>query len=649
MEANINQSGSPACGSTPSICTQSAQSAVSPTPLVFRWEAEVSAPRPFRARAFHGESFTLACTPTQYAKPLAGLSGAAVALRWQTDGMDPDEWYEAPGAYDPATGTLSAAWSPDCDTGPDRVRFFLALETPGGASFRAFGTLDLAPSPGFTPAQRLPESELDKLRDALQDEATARQQADNALETALQDHTKRCVPLLNPGERADPDTHGKTALVTQNGTQGGFAVSGQAGADPDSEAYVTRYQCDAITAFGADETVVERYLIGPQNRNQPKSILRIGDLAATKPVTVTPESVGYVQKVTLALQIDRETLAHATAKDAIDWVPSSKAVKAALDQKAEKTHTHTTAQVTGLDAKLNAKADAAHTHDNRYLRLSGGTLTGNVSASGSVTISVPILEALNYFVARSLVNEASHPYNHALYLGYYNHNQCDFYEVGGVYNFRMGDGASARIIGQITQNGIVELGTKLADKYAAKSHTHATAQITGLDAALAAKADAADVYTKAEVDGKVAGVYHYKGSVANPAALPAAPAVGDVYNVQDEDGQNVAWTGSAWDALGATVDLSAYDTAQTTQGKITAAVAPKANSADVYPKAQTYTKTEVDTLVAQAVANAKAELLEQLKTLYAPLSSVQATVGGTTYRWVWDDTFQTFAMQAVAP
>ena len=509
MDANINQSGSPACGSTPQICTQSAQSAVSPTPLIFRWESEVSAPRPFRARAFHGESFTLACTPTQYAKPLTGLSGATVALRWQTDGMDPDEWYEAPGAYDPATGELSAAWSPDCDTGADRVRFFLALTTPGGASFRAFGALDLAPSPGFTPAQRLPESQLDKLRDALKDETRARQEADNAIETALQDHTKRL------------DVH---------------------------------------------------------NANKD---------------------------------------AHQPMQDA-------------------------------LKALIGQKADTGHTHDNRYLRLSGGTLTGNVSASGSVTISVPILEALNYFVARSLVNEASYPYNHSLYLGYANHNQCDFYEVGGVYNFRMGDGASARIIGQITQNGIVELGTKLADKYAAKSHTHATAQITGLDAALAAKADAADVYTKAEVDGKVAGVYHYKGSVANRAALPAAPAVGDVYNIQDEDGQNVAWTGSAWDALGATVDLSAYDTAQTTQGKITAAVAPKANSADVYPKAQTYTKTEVDTLVAQAVANAKAELLEQLKTLYAPLSSVQATVGGTTYRWAWDDTFQTFAMMQVS-
>ena len=457
-------------------------------PLRFAWQTEVSAPKPFRARAFHGETFTLACTPTQYAAPLTGLSGATVTLRWQTDGMDPDEWYEAPGAYDTATGTLSADWGPDCDTGPDRVRFFLALETPGGASFRAFGTLDLAPSPGFTPAQLLPESQLSKLQDALQDEATARQEADNALETALQDHTKRCVPLLAPSESADPATHGKTALVTQNGDEGGFAVARNAGAAADAETYVTRYQRDAITVRGG-----------------PGLAPKVYKLSATG--NAEGETVAQIQDVSNRLDV------HNANKDAHQ--PIQDALKALIGQKAD---------------------------------------TG---------------------------------------------------------------------------------------------HTHATAQITGLDAALAAKADAADVYTKAEVDGKVSGVYHYKGSVATRSALPQSPAVGDVYNLQDEDGQNVAWTGSAWDALGATVDLSAYDTAQTTQGKITAAVAPKANSADVYPKAQTYTKTEVDTLVAQAVATAKAELLEQLKTLYAPLSSVQATVDGVTYRWAWDDTFQTFAMQAV--
>ena len=52
-----------------------------------------------------------------------------------------------------------------------------------------------------------------------------------------------------------------------------------------------------------------------------------------------------------------------------------------------------------------------------------------------------------------------------------------------------------------------------------------------------------DVYTKTEVDAKVASVYKYKGSVANEAALPTeGQVVGDVYNLEDT-GMNVAWTG----------------------------------------------------------------------------------------------------------
>ena len=522
MEANINQSGSPACGSTPSICTQSARyrrsferseetSAVSPTPLVFRWQTEVSAPRPFRARAFHGETFALVCVPLQYAKPLTGLSGATVALRWQTDAMAADAWYEAPGEYDPATGELSALWGPDCDTGHDRVRFFLALTTPQGASFRAYGTLDLAPSPGFTPAQILPESQLSKLQDALEDETAARQQADNALETALQDHTKRTdnphgvtaeqvgaltlrradlryVGLYDPdAPRAVPiDTHGQWAVVTQDGEEGGLRIGAQAGQGSDHTAGATDFQRRAITVRN--------------NRGQTR-VYRL-DAAGDE----YDETIARIQDVNTKIGVhNRSDAAHADIRQALD-----------------------------------------------------------------------------------------------------------------------------------------------------------------------AKADAADVYTKREVDGKVAGVYHYKGSVANRSALPASPAVGDVYNVQDEDGQNVAWTGSAWDALGATVDLSAYSTTDQTNAAIqanvqqayntlstataqaiaaevvarnqaiTQAAAPKANSADVYTKAQ------VDELIAQAVANAKTQLLAQIEGLYAPLSSVQATAGGVTYRWGWDDTFQTFAMKPVS-
>lgn len=65
-----------------------------------------------------------------------------------------------------------------------------------------------------------------------------------------------------------------------------------------------------------------------------------------------------------------------------------------------------------------------------------------------------------------------------------------------------------------------------------------------------------NAYTKDEVDEKVAGVYIYKGSVATQADLPASGnRTGDVYNVES-DGTNWAWNGTAWDNLGALIDLS---------------------------------------------------------------------------------------------
>lgn len=60
----------------------------------------------------------------------------------------------------------------------------------------------------------------------------------------------------------------------------------------------------------------------------------------------------------------------------------------------------------------------------------------------------------------------------------------------------------------------------------------------------------------------IASAYNYKGSKATYANLPTTGnEVGDVWNVES-DGMNYAWTGSAWDALGASVDLSGYATTE---------------------------------------------------------------------------------------
>ena len=69
--------------------------------------------------------------------------------------------------------------------------------------------------------------------------------------------------------------------------------------------------------------------------------------------------------------------------------------------------------------------------------------------------------------------------------------------------------------------------------------------------------------TKAEleaVEAVATSAYHYKGTVTAVAALPSTGnKEGDVYNVGSSlNGGNYAWTGSAWDKLGDTVDLSGY-------------------------------------------------------------------------------------------
>ena len=61
------------------------------------------------------------------------------------------------------------------------------------------------------------------------------------------------------------------------------------------------------------------------------------------------------------------------------------------------------------------------------------------------------------------------------------------------------------------------------------------------------------------LEGKVTGVYHFRGSVADLTALQAIenPEEGDVYNLADT-GMNAAWTGSEWDDFGTVVDLTDY-------------------------------------------------------------------------------------------
>ena len=115
-----------------------------------------------------------------------------------------------------------------------------------------------------------------------------------------------------------------------------------------------------------------------------------------------------------------------------------------------------------------------------------------------------------------------------------------------------------------TDNGYATSKKYVDDNLSLKADKSTTYTKTEVDNALDLKADKSDTYTKTQVDNAissaVSSAYKYKGSVATYNDLPSSGnEVGDVYNVEDT-GDNYAWTGSAWDKLSGTVDLSSYYT-----------------------------------------------------------------------------------------
>lgn len=71
-----------------------------------------------------------------------------------------------------------------------------------------------------------------------------------------------------------------------------------------------------------------------------------------------------------------------------------------------------------------------------------------------------------------------------------------------------------------------------------------------------------DLSSNYALKSEITGVYKYKGSVATYANLPSSNlTAGDVYNVET-DGQNYAWTGSAWDSLGEVFTIQSVTNAE---------------------------------------------------------------------------------------
>lgn len=175
-----------------------------------------------------------------------------------------------------------------------------------------------------------------------------------------------------------------------------------------------------------------------------------------------------------------------------------------------------------------------------------------------------------------------------------------------------------KIDGQLETKVNVETGKGLSTNDYTTAEKEALAQVVQDVAGLTATGGQANVIETVKVDGvalvpdekkavnidlskfalksEIVNAMYWRGTVADVASLPTDAAVGDIYHVTATGGEH-AWDGSAWQELGSILDLSDYSTTEEVNGLISAAVAGKANSADVY------TKGEADTAISGAVAD----------------------------------------------
>ena len=214
-------------------------------------------------------------------------------------------------------------------------------------------------------------------------------------------------------------------------------------------------------------------------------------------------------------------------------------LQTSLDGKAAASHSHAIANVTGLQAALDGKAASSHTHS--YLPLAGGTITGNLNLTngGKTIISLTHSTGDNNFGCINIYNENSFTSinptaekttdeisitlpNKSGTLALItdipssikNPNALSIQLNGGTATTY--DGSTAKSI-NITAAGIGA---------AASSHTHAIANVTGLQDALDGKAASSHTHAIANVtglqaalDGKAASSHNH--TVANISDFPS--------------------------------------------------------------------------------------------------------------------------------
>ena len=126
-----------------------------PAQVDLRWDSQLERPSSYAALAFRGETIRLMPRLVRGSIP-ADTAGAAATFHWQTNGMGQAWWVKPASVSTSEPGRVAAVFAPTNDFGAARYTWFVRLDGDGGASYRAFGTLAMRDSPGYSPTAAPP-------------------------------------------------------------------------------------------------------------------------------------------------------------------------------------------------------------------------------------------------------------------------------------------------------------------------------------------------------------------------------------------------------------------------------------------------------------------------------------------------------------
>ena len=300
-------------------------------------------------------------------------------------------------------------------------------------------------------------------------------------------------------------------------------------------------------------------------------------------------------------------------------------LSAALNNKADKTHTHETSQVVGLDDALASKADKAHTHAQTEVTGLSTALSNKADKTHTHTQA----QVTGLSTALNGKANASHTHPVSDLTDYPGHTATIGPSSYGKIPTREADSDNLRV-GYPPSQTYHATSKKYVDEEVAKkantSHTHTTADITNFATELGKKANTSHTHTQAQVAG-------LSTALSGKADKSHTHVSADITDFSTEMGKkaNASHTHSQSDITGLSTTLSgkANSSHTHTQGEVTGLTTALNGKAD---KSHTHTTSQVSGLSTALSKKADKTYVNSRPALFsgsgAPPSSISGAVAG---------------------